>query len=158
VTLVEMLPQIVPVEDDEVAKVLVGAFRKAGIAQHVGEGRERAGGENLREARSREGRGAADARGRVGALRDRVVAISRAFCHRGESQARPRLRGRRRQLSLERPGIYAAGDIIGPPWLAHVATFEAVNAVNGMFGAARPKRVKNFPGCTYASRRSRARA
>jgi dihydrolipoamide dehydrogenase len=25
-------------------------------------------------------------------------------------------------------GIYAAGDIIGPPWLAHVATYEAVNA------------------------------
>jgi dihydrolipoamide dehydrogenase len=46
-------------------------------------------------------------------------------------------------------GIYAAGDIIGPPWLAHIATFEAVNAVNGMFGHGQPKRVKNFPGCTY---------
>jgi dihydrolipoamide dehydrogenase len=46
-------------------------------------------------------------------------------------------------------GIYAAGDIIGPPWLAHVATFEAVGAVNGMFGHGKPHRVKNFPGCTY---------
>ncbi len=46
-------------------------------------------------------------------------------------------------------GIYGAGDIIGPPWLAHVATFEAVNAVNGMFGHGKPRRVKNFPGCTY---------
>jgi dihydrolipoamide dehydrogenase len=46
-------------------------------------------------------------------------------------------------------GIYAAGDIIGPPWLAHIATFEAVNAVNGMFGHGHPKRVRNFPGCTY---------
>ena len=46
-------------------------------------------------------------------------------------------------------GIYAAGDIIGPPWLAHVATFEAVSAVNGMFGHGKPHRVKNFPGCTY---------
>jgi dihydrolipoamide dehydrogenase len=46
-------------------------------------------------------------------------------------------------------GIYGAGDIIGPPWLAHVATFEAVSAVNGMFGHGTPKRVKNFPGCTY---------
>ena len=35
-------------------------------------------------------------------------------------------------------GVYAAGDIIGPPWLAHVATFEAVNAVNGMFGHGNP--------------------
>ena len=46
-------------------------------------------------------------------------------------------------------GIYAAGDIIGPPWLAHVATFEAINAVQGMFGHSKPKRVKHFPGCTY---------
>ena len=46
-------------------------------------------------------------------------------------------------------GIYAAGDIIGPPWLAHVATYEAVQAVNGMFGAGEPKRVTLFPGCTY---------
>jgi dihydrolipoamide dehydrogenase len=46
-------------------------------------------------------------------------------------------------------GIYAAGDIIGPPWLAHVATFEAVSAVNGMFGHGTPHRVKTFPGCTY---------
>jgi len=46
-------------------------------------------------------------------------------------------------------GIYAAGDIIGAPWLAHVATFEAIQAVNGMFGAAKPKRVTLFPGCTY---------
>jgi dihydrolipoamide dehydrogenase len=46
-------------------------------------------------------------------------------------------------------GVYAAGDIIGPPWLAHVATYEAVQAVNGMFGHGPAKRVKNFPGCTY---------
>ena len=46
-------------------------------------------------------------------------------------------------------GIFAAGDIIGPPWLAHVATFEAVNAVNAMFGHRHAGRVKVFPGCTY---------
>jgi len=47
------------------------------------------------------------------------------------------------------PGIYAAGDIIGPPWLAHVASYEAIQAVNGMFGAGKPKKVTVFPGCTY---------
>jgi dihydrolipoamide dehydrogenase len=46
-------------------------------------------------------------------------------------------------------GIYGAGDIIGPPWLAHVATFEAVNAVNAMFGHHHAGRVKIFPGATY---------
>jgi len=47
------------------------------------------------------------------------------------------------------PGIYAAGDIIGPPWLAHVASWEAIQAVNGIFSVAIPKRLKTFPGCTY---------
>ena len=31
------------------------------------------------------------------------------------------------------PGVYAAGDIIGPPWLAHVASFEAIQTVGGTF-------------------------
>ncbi len=47
------------------------------------------------------------------------------------------------------PGIYAAGDIIGPPWLAHVATFEAIQAVNGMFQHSKPERKTVFPACTY---------
>jgi dihydrolipoamide dehydrogenase len=48
------------------------------------------------------------------------------------------------------PGVFAAGDIIGPPWLAHVASFEAVQAVQGMFDAKfKPKKVTVFPGCTY---------
>lgn len=49
------------------------------------------------------------------------------------------------------PGIYAAGDIIGPPWLAHVASFEATQAVEGMFKSIQPKKVTTFPGCTYCN-------
>jgi dihydrolipoamide dehydrogenase len=48
------------------------------------------------------------------------------------------------------PGVYAAGDVIGPPWLAHVATMEAKIAVERMFGAS--KREMDYtliPGCTY---------
>ena len=47
------------------------------------------------------------------------------------------------------PGIYAAGDVIGPPWLAHVASWEATQAVEGLFTDHRPKRITIFPGCTY---------
>ena len=53
----------------------------------------------------------------------------------------------RYQTSIEH--VYAAGDIIGPPWLAHVATYRAVQAVNGMFGHADPIPMDSFPGCTY---------
>lgn len=48
------------------------------------------------------------------------------------------------------PHVYAAGDIIGPPWLAHVASFEATQAVEGMFiEGYTPRALGNFPGCTY---------
>ena len=48
------------------------------------------------------------------------------------------------------PGVYAAGDIIGPPWLAHVASHEAIEMVEGLFlEGKRPHKVTIFPGCTY---------
>ena len=47
-------------------------------------------------------------------------------------------------------GVYAVGDIAGPPWLAHTAMFEATQCVEGIFvEGAEPKRVDVFPGCTY---------
>lgn len=48
------------------------------------------------------------------------------------------------------PGIWAAGDVIGPPWLAHVAHHEAVVAVETIFGL-KPHKIdySQIPGCTY---------
>jgi dihydrolipoamide dehydrogenase len=46
-------------------------------------------------------------------------------------------------------GIYGAGDIIGPPWLAHVASYEAIQCIEGIFAGKKPKKVTIFPGCTY---------
>ena len=62
---------------------------------------------------------------------------------------RARLHQDRRSLPDERPGVFAAGDIIGPPWLAHVASYEAIQAVEGMFDKIKPRKVREFPGCTY---------
>src|SRR5690606_17555622 len=48
------------------------------------------------------------------------------------------------------PGVYAIGDITGPPLLAHTASFEAIQAVDGLFVEGhKPRKVTNFPGCTY---------
>jgi dihydrolipoamide dehydrogenase len=56
--------------------------------------------------------------------------------------------GERYETSI--PGVYAAGDITGPPWLAHTASFEAVQAVEGLYVPGhKPRKVTNFPGCTY---------
>ncbi len=48
------------------------------------------------------------------------------------------------------PGIYAVGDVIGPPWLAHVAHHEAVCCIERLCGFAdRTVDYTNIPGCTY---------
>jgi dihydrolipoamide dehydrogenase len=151
VTLVEMLPQILPLEDEEVSRALHRAFEKQGIALHVGTKCEnfKAGKSSVKvdlvagEARTVvEADVVLSAIGVVANL-DGVFAptlkpeLDRNYLKVGDDY----------QTSL--PGVYGAGDIIGPPWLAHVATYEAVNAVNGIFGHGKAKRVKNFPGCTY---------
>lgn len=52
------------------------------------------------------------------------------------------------QTSL--PGIHAIGDIIGPPWLAHVASHEGIVAVERMFTYHKPKiNYDAIPACTY---------
>jgi len=49
------------------------------------------------------------------------------------------------------PGIYAIGDLVGPPWLAHKAMDEGVICVEGIAGIkdVHPLDVSKIPGCTY---------
>ncbi len=49
------------------------------------------------------------------------------------------------------PGVYAIGDLTGPPWLAHKASHEGVICVEKIAGQkdVHPLNVKNIPGCTY---------
>ncbi len=50
------------------------------------------------------------------------------------------------------PGLYAIGDVTGPPWLAHKAMHEGVIVVEGMSGKAASHKFDpwNVPGCTYS--------
>jgi dihydrolipoamide dehydrogenase len=49
------------------------------------------------------------------------------------------------------PGVYAIGDLVGPPWLAHKAMDEGVICVEGIAGVqgVHPLDVSKIPGCTY---------
>jgi dihydrolipoamide dehydrogenase len=48
------------------------------------------------------------------------------------------------------PGVYAIGDLTGPPWLAHKAMHEAVVCVEAIAGKhPHPMDTGNIPGCTY---------
>jgi dihydrolipoamide dehydrogenase len=49
------------------------------------------------------------------------------------------------------PGVYAIGDLAGPPWLAHKASHEGILCVEKIAGLndVHPMDVTNIPGCTY---------
>jgi dihydrolipoamide dehydrogenase len=50
------------------------------------------------------------------------------------------------------PGVYAIGDVCGPPWLAHKASHEGVICVEKIAGreGLHPLDTSNIPGCTYS--------
>jgi dihydrolipoamide dehydrogenase len=49
------------------------------------------------------------------------------------------------------PGIFAIGDVAGPPWLAHKASHEGIICVEAIAGLhPHPLDTGNIPGCTYA--------
>ena len=153
VTLVEMLPQIVPVEDEEIAKGLHRSFEKQGITVHVGTKVE-----NVRVQKDRVKLTLVKS-GEPNALEleaeTLLVAIGLVPNLEGAVSSKLKLELDRGYLKVNEnyetsvKGVYGAGDIIGPPWLAHVATFEATNAVHAMFGHHHAGRVKIFPGATY---------
>jgi dihydrolipoamide dehydrogenase len=151
VTLIEMLPQVLPVEDEEVGKLLERSFTKQGIAVHTGTKCEniRAGAKSVKLDLVKDG---AKTELEVETI---LVAIGITAALEGLISPKVKLELDRGFVKVDAnyqtstPGVYAAGDIQGPPWLAHVASFRAVQAVEGMFGVSQPKQVGNFPGCTY---------
>ncbi|MDH3701977.1 MAG: dihydrolipoyl dehydrogenase [Alphaproteobacteria bacterium] len=54
-------------------------------------------------------------------------------------------------LHTGEPGVYAIGDVVGPPWLAHKASHEGVICVEKIAGLkdVHPLNTANVPGCTY---------
>jgi dihydrolipoamide dehydrogenase len=54
-------------------------------------------------------------------------------------------------LRTSEPGVYAIGDLVGPPWLAHKASHEGVICVERIAGVndVHPLDTRNIPACTY---------
>lgn len=151
VTVVEMMPNILPVEDTEISQLLEKSLAKQGItilANHKtvkAEADEQGARITVADASGTEKLLEADlvliAIGVMPLLPGGSLALE--LTDRGYLKT-----GDRYETNI--PGIYGAGDIIGPPWLAHVASYEAIQAVNGMFDPGfSPKKVDVFPGCTY---------
>ena len=148
VTLLEMQPRILPVEDEEISTTLQKSFVKQGVKVMTGTKVEKTEvtPTGVKIVTSGE-KGSETIEGDV-----LLVAIGVAPLLPEGLEFKRDVRGyletdERYQTSV--PGVYAAGDIIGAPWLAHVASWEAVQAVEGLYKGHHPKKVNVFPGCTY---------
>ncbi len=155
VTLLEALPRIVPLEDEEISAELERAFRRRGIRVLT-----RAAVESVTETATGVRIGYRDARGQVQTLEAEraLIAIGRRpnTEQLGLETTRVRLeRGfvhTNAYMQTDEPGIYAIGDIVaGLPQLAHAASMEGIIAVGHMAGQPVPafdrRRVPNATYC-----------
>jgi dihydrolipoamide dehydrogenase len=158
VTIVELLPRLVPVEDEDVSAELQKAFKKRGIATHTG-------------ARVTSATPAADgvaidvqlADGMVEKLKADylLVATGRGPVTEGLGAAEAGLKLERGYIVVDElyrtgvPGISAVGDVIsfgrpGHPQLAHVSTAEGIAVAERIAGQeARTVNYDQVPGCTF---------
>lgn len=149
VTIVEMMDGLVPVEDTEIGEALEKSFIKQGIRCLTGHKVTATKDLGDRVEITVEG---AKENGTISADVC-LVAIGVQPVLPGGQELGLSERGYiqvddRYQTSI--PGVYACGDITGPPWLAHTASFEAIQLVEGLYvDGHTPRQVKNFPGCTY---------
>ena len=149
VTIIEMQPNLLPVEDEEIGQELQKSFTKQGVRNLTNTKCV-----NFQDNGNSVSIDVEGPKGNETITADVcLVAIGVAPVLPGGIQ--PELDDRgfisvddRYQTSI--PNVYACGDISGPPWLAHTASFEAVQCVEGLFVEGHtPRQVGNFPGCTY---------
>lgn len=154
VTVVEFMPRIVPVEDEEVSKALERNFKKAGMTIMTGSEvtqvdtkgkgckvtvKTKKGNETIDcdivlsavgVATNLEGIGLED----IGVATDKGKVIVDDY------------------YKTNIPGVYAIGDIVHGPALAHVASAEGIICVEKIAGEnPQPLDYNNIPGCTYCS-------
>ncbi len=154
VTVVEVLDRVLPVEDEEISALALKAFTKQGMKVLTGASVEKLakGSDNVTATiKTKDGK-------------TQTLTVDRVIAAVG-------ITGNVENLGLEAvgvkvdrghivvnewaetavPGLYAIGDVAGPPWLAHKASHEGVIAVERIAGVKglHPLDVSKIPGCTY---------
>ena len=153
VTVIEALPRILPVEDEEISALAQKAFQKRGLKFRVG--------------------------AKVTSLKASATGVSLTLEAGGKAETLQAERaivavgidGNVEGLGLEAlgvkidrghvatdahgatnvAGLYAIGDVAGPPWLAHKASHEGVACVEHIAGFGADHPAAPIPGCTYST-------
>jgi dihydrolipoamide dehydrogenase len=144
-----MMDRVLPVEDEEVSAAAKKAFEKRGIAFRLS-----AKVEKLEKTKT----GVALKLGKE-TLEAEVAIVAVGIVGNVEDMGLEALGVKidRTHVVIDEhgrtnvPGLYAIGDIAGPPWLAHKASHEGVHCVETIAGFKSPNLNAPIPGCTYSN-------
>jgi dihydrolipoamide dehydrogenase len=153
ITIIEMLPNILPVEDTEVSAELEKIYKKQGMTIYT----------NTKVSNVNVGNDGTTveietADGKKEKIEAECTLIAIGVQGNTENIGLEKLGMRMTKgfidvdeyMQTSVKGIYAVGDVAGPPWLAHVATAEGLVAAEHIaHGEAQPVDYDNIPGCTY---------
>ena len=153
VTVVEVLPRVLPVEDEEISAFAHKAFEKQGMTLMTGAtvtGLKK--GKDSVTATIETGGKASEltvervisAVGIVGNVEDLGLEGTKVKVEKTHVVTDP-------WMATGEPNVYAIGDLTGPPWLAHKASHEGIICVEKLAGlnSVHPLDVRRIPGCTY---------
>jgi len=154
-TILEVLPRIVPVEDEEISRELAASFKRQGMTVYV----------DARVERVTKTEGGVEVLARTSAEKTETMRAEKVLLAVGRKPLSEGIGLEGVGVATERgyirvdgymqtnvPGIYAIGDVVPTPWLAHVAQAEGVVAVEHMAGKPTMKvNYDQIPGCTYCS-------
>jgi dihydrolipoamide dehydrogenase len=150
VTIVEMLDRILPVEDEEVSAFVHKALTKQGMKIHVSSGVDRleAGADGVKATLKG---------GAVEQFSHAIVAIGIVPNSENIGLEALGVKTDRGHIVVDGfartnvEGVYAIGDVTGPPWLAHKASHEGVVCIEAIAGKKpHPFETWNIPACTYS--------
>lgn len=153
VTVIEMLDNILPIEDKEISVALEKNFKKRGIEILTKASVEKAEvkgkkvkvvikqGNESKELSADIVLNAIGVTGNIEGFGLEELGVEIEKCH---------IKVDKSTYKTNIDGIYAIGDVIGPPWLAHVASAEGIHCVENIKGIHTPPvDYGNIPGCTY---------
>ena len=153
-TLVELMPRLLPLEDEEISKELEKSFRKRGIKSQTGTKLEKM--EQTDKSVVLTGK---DASGKDVKLEAEMllVAVGRMPYLEGLGLEGTKIKVERGAVQVDEylrtgePNVYAIGDVIPTPWLAHLASKEGIVAVEQIAGVkdVQPINLRLVPNCTY---------
>jgi len=152
VTVLEAADQVLPVEDHEIARVVERSFKKNGIKVITGA--------KVSSAKAVKGRAVVEFEVKVKkeTIEGDVALVAVGVIGNTEDvgSEHTAMQIERNTIAVDamyrtdHPGVYAIGDVIGAPALAHVASHEGIVCVEAIAGKnPHPVDYANVPGCTY---------